>query len=261
MLPLLLAAAMLIAPVQRVPRVGKVEAARAGADMVVTLRFAQPATPADPVLLSDPWRLYFDIPGVLPSEEGPLTVGTGTVLTVRMALNRREPPRTRVVIEMTSKPVWRVEREPDGKTMRVVIEKVFHEETRPALPRGTLIYIPPTAGTASVAIDRREQIKLQLFAMTPAVEAMRAWTGPSDADLANIIAATEQLSSGARAMQITGSAADIALVSAIDAVSAAAAARARALADGTPQSRANAIAAAAGALLLLDNARKFQIED
>ena len=259
MLPLLLAAAMLAAPAQRAPRVGTVDAARVGADMVVTLSFAEPARPGEPELLSDPWRLYFDIPGVLPAQEPSLTVGTGTVLTVRMALNRRQPPRTRVVIELTSKPVWRVEREPGGKTMRVVIEKVFQQEQDklPSLPRGTLIYIPPTAGTGSVAIDRREQIKSQLFAMTSAVEAMRAWTGPSDVDLVNIIAATEQLSSGARAMQMNGSAADGALVSAIDAVSAAAAARARALADGTPQSRANAIAAASGALLLLENARKF----
>jgi hypothetical protein len=227
--------------------------------MIVTLRFAEAAKPGEPALLSDPWRLYFDVPGVLPSEESSIAVGSGTVLTVRMALNRRVPPRTRVVIEMTSKPVWRVEREPDGRTMRVVIEKVFAEENQPALPRGTLIYIPPTAGTASVAVDRREQIRSQLFAMAPAVDAMRAWTGPSDADLANIIAATGQLSSGARAMQITGSAADLALVSAIDAVSAAATARAKALADGTPQSRANAIAAASGALLLIENARKVQI--
>jgi hypothetical protein len=229
--------------------------------MAVTIGFPVSMKPGDPALLSDPWRLYFDIAGVLPSANPRLTVGEGTVINVRMALNRRQPPRTRVVIELTSKPVWRVERDPDGKTMRVVIEKVFPQDAEPALPRGKLIYIPPPEGTASAAIDRREQIKSQLFSMTAAVEAMHAWTGPSEADLANIIAAVELLSTGARAMQITGSAPDFALVSAIDAVGAAAAARAKALADGTPQSRANAIAAAAGALLLLENARKLQIDD
>ena len=260
MLRLLLGAALLLAPGQTAPRVSGVEAARTGTDMAVTLTLPPAVKAGQPALLSDPWRLYFDIDGVLPSEKTLLTVGQGTVINVRMALNRRQPPRTRVVIELTSKPVWRVERDGDGRTMRVVIEKVFAQETPPALPRGTLIYIPPAEGTASVAIDRREQIKSQLFAMAPAVEAMRAWTGPSDADLANIIAAAEQLSIGARAMQVTGSASDLALVSAIDAVSAAATARAKALADGTPQSRANAIAAATGALLLIENARKSEAE-
>ena len=257
MFHLLLATVLLTGPTQVAPRVAGVETMRVGADMVVLLSFQKPIETAEPALLSDPWRLYFDLAGVLPADKPMLTVGAGTVINVRMALNRRQPPRTRVVIELTSKPAWHIERGEDGRTMRVVIEKVFDEP--PALPRGTLIYLPPAEGTASVAIDRREQITSQLFSMAPAVEAMRAWTGPSDADLASIIAAAEQMSTGARAMQITGSAFDVALVSAIDAVSAAATARATALADGTPQSRANAIAAASGALLLIENARKLRI--
>jgi hypothetical protein len=56
-------------------------------------------------------------------------------------------------------------------------------------------------------------------------------------------------------MQITGSEPDRALVAALDAVAAAADARATALADGSAQSRANAIAAAGGALMLLHHAQ------
>lgn len=91
--------------------------------------------------------------------------------------------------------------------------------------------------------------------MTGALGEMRAWTGPSDADLAAMIAGLERLSAGARALQITGTAPDIALVAAVDAALAAATARAQALADGTPQSRANAIAAANGAAIMLEHLR------
>ena len=251
----LIALAFLMPAGQPASRVSGVTAARAGTAMVVTLSFTGATKSTEPALLPDPWRLYFDLPGVLPAAEPSLAVGTGTVQHVRMALNRRVPPRTRVVIALTSKPVWRVERDADGRTMRVLIENVFPADAdgAAASTRGTVIYLPPA--TPAPAVDRREDIKSQLFAMVPSLEAMRDWKGPSDAELANLIAAADTIATGARAMQISGAAGDLALVAAIDAVSAAAKLRATALGDGTPQSRANAIAAASGALLLIEHAR------
>lgn len=254
----LIALAMLLPAPQPAPEISGVTATRAGTTMVIALTFSAPAKASDPALLSDPWRLYLDIPGVRPPAEPSLAVDEGTVQFVRAALNRRQPPRTRVVIHLTSKPVWRVERDPDERAVRIVIEGVFPASTLPPVPpasTGKVIYTAPA--TPAPAIDRREDIRSQLFAMVPSLEAMRDWKGPSDAELANLIAAADQLSTGARAMRITGSAEDVALVSAIDAVSAAATMRATALADGTPQARANAIASAAGALLLLEHARQI----
>ena len=123
---------------------------------------------------------------------------------------------------------------------------------------GRVIYQPAPAVPDLPARDRRAQVTSDLFQTAPMLEGMRAWTGPSDAALAQLIAKAEGLSAAARAMRSTGSAGDVALVAAADAVLNAARARAAALADGTAQSRANAIAAANGALLLLAHAQQQQ---
>jgi hypothetical protein len=90
--------------------------------------------------------------------------------------------------------------------VRIVIEGVFPASTLPPAPSGStgkVIYTAPA--TPAPAVDRREDIRSQLFAMVPSLEAMRDWKGPSDAELANLIAAADQLSTGARAMRVTGS--------------------------------------------------------
>ena len=215
------------------------------------------AKASQPAVLEAPWRLYLDISGARPESEPGLNVEGTTIARVRMALNRVEPPMTRVVIELAARPSWRIERGGAGEWVRIIIIDDA-AAGRAAAPQsadagGRVIYMAPAAPSAS--IDRREAIRSQLFAMAPALEAMRAWTGPSDAELATLVAAVEQLSVGSRAMKVTGSASDHALVAAVDGVAAAARARVRALADGTAQSRANAIAAATGALLLLEDTR------
>ena len=127
------------------------------------------------------------------------------------------------------------------------------EKSDPEATGGRVLYMP--APPVEPAVDRRALIRARLFGMAGALEAMRTWTGPSETQLAALIGESRELATGARAMTISGAPADLALVAAIDAVAAAANARARALADGTPQSRANAMSAAAGALMLLEHAR------
>jgi hypothetical protein len=191
----------------------------------------------------------------LPGNRRLVRVEAGPVSQIRLALNQPSPPVTRVVIDLTRPVSWRVETSAGGRELRVVIAGV----ERP-LPAGTggaavgvVMYAPPA--DPSPARDRRAEIQSQLFGMGGVLQAMRAWTGPSDAELATLIATVAELSTGARAMQITGSEPDRALVAALDAVAAAAGARATALADGSAQSRANAMAAAGGALVLLNHAQ------
>lgn len=242
------------------PRLDAIRATPSGDDVVVRLLLSGPATPSEPVLLENPWRLYVDLPGVQPGSRKTVDVRTGAVTHVRVALNQTAPPVTRVVIDLSSKVAWRSERSADGRELRLIVgggAAAAKPAPAPAGPRGAVFYAPAAPAAPAVPRDRREQIRAGLFAMSGAFEAIRAWTGPSDADLAAMIASLEELATGARAMQVSGSASDRALLSAIDAAGAAARARAAALADGTAQSRDNAIAAAAGALLLIDRARSM----
>jgi hypothetical protein len=118
---------------------------------------------------------------------------------------------------------------------------------------GRVFYQPSPQPAA--APDRRTDLTADLFRMQTALDAMSAGTGPSDADLAVLIASAERMSGVARGLRVTGAAGDLALSAAIDAVLMAGRARAQALADGTPQSRANAITAARGALLLVSQVK------
>lgn len=243
------------------PRIEAITAAPAGPDIVIRVSLTEPAALPEAKLLEAPWRLYFDLPGVRPGAGREVDVMAGGVSRIRLALNQPAPPVTRVVVDLTGAALWRVE---PGATPREFLVIVSGDSVAAATgATGTSGVTAPVRGVVSYiqaappapATDRRERITMELLGMAGVVEMMRAWTGPSDAGLAELIAATRHLAEGARAMQITGSAHDRMLVAAIDAVSGAAAARAQALADGTAQSRANAITAATGALLLIESAR------
>ena len=242
------AALLVLAPLlsQGEPRVVGLNAAASGKDVVITVTLTAAVAPALPEMLERPWRLYVDLPGARPGSQRQLDVRTGPVAFVRVALNRASPPTTRIVIELTAKTAWRMERVDGGRQLRVILADGAAATPSP----GVVMYAP-----APPVRDRHQQIREELFAMAGPVGAIRGWNGPTDAELATLMAAVERLSTEARAMQITASAHDLALVAAIDAVSSAALARAQALADGKPQSRANAIAAANGALLLLQHAQ------
>lgn len=240
---------------QPAPQVTAVAAAHAGGVTTVTIGLMPGAQVSEPRLLEQPWRIYFDITGVRPGSRRLLEVGGGPVARVRLALNQPDPAVTRVVIDLSEQAPWRMERA--GGDVRVVIgseaARAAGAPIEAAEAPGKVIYVPP--GPVTPAVDRRAQIRARLFAMAPAVDAIRTWSGPADGELAALIAESEELATGARAMTVSGSAADQALVAAIDAVAAAARARARAIADGTEQSRANAISAASGVLLMFEHLR------
>lgn len=210
-----------------------------GSSTSVTLRFeASAPLPAPEVRqLSSPSRLYFDLPGFTPGRTRHWAVGLGAVRQVRAALNQPAPPLTRVVIDLDAATSWRVERSPSGLEFAVIV-------ATPAVPG---VSAPPAA-------DRTRQIADRLHSLGPALEAMRDWSGPSDAELTTVIAEAEALAEGARAARMSGTREALLVSGAAEAVLAAARARAAALGDGSEQSRRNAISAAAGALLLLDYA-------
>src|SRR5688572_9111599 len=113
------AALIVLAPLlsQTGPRVVGLNAAESGRDIVITVTFTAPVAPAAPVMVEGPWRLYVDLPGTRPGSQRQLDVKAGPVALVRVALNQPSPPVTRVVIELTARTAWRIERAEGGRQL------------------------------------------------------------------------------------------------------------------------------------------------
>ena len=241
------------------PSLVDVTAEETGAGLVLTFRTSEAAVPTGVKRLEDPERLYFDIPGFVPGRQPSWSVGIDPVRRVRVALNQAEPARTRVVIELTERRGWRVEPGASPREFRLVVEGAGQPEPRET-PSAFADAALRAAQAARPAVpppppDERTRIAGRLFAFAPALDAMRAGTGPPDAELVSLIAEAEALAAGARALRVSGAADDLLLSGAADALLTAARARASALGSGDAQARANAMSAAAGALLLVDHMR------
>lgn len=243
------------APAPVAPAIRSVTASPTATGVVITVQLTGPAAPSAGKLIDNPSRLYFDLPGVTAGAQRMLAVENGSISHVRIGMNRPAPPVTRVVIELSGKVKWKIEPGASASEVRVTLDEVAPRPA-PRGPGGRVIYQPVPAPAPAPAVDRRAQMTSDLWMMAPALDAMAAWTGPGDAELATLIASAERLSAEARALRMTGLPADLALGAAADALLTACRARAQALADGTPQSRANAITAARGALLLVSEVRQ-----
>src|SRR5690606_64585 len=203
-------------PGEAPPALSGLSVTTAGEVVTVRLESDSPLPAFDVRRLENPFRIYFDLPGMTPGPTGHVPVGEGTVRGVRTALNRRNPPVTRVVIDLAAATTWTISRAASGLSVDIVL-----------------------MGPASATVDRTRQIADRLASLAPALEAMRAGTGPSDAELARVLAETEALVEAARAARLSGSR-DAQLISgAADAALAAAHARATAIASPGEQTRQN----------------------
>lgn len=75
--------------------------------------------------LSDrqPFRVFLDLPGVVPAVADVTPVGRGAVERIRVALHQSNPPVTRVVVDMAGRQPYRIERGSAGKAaeLRIII--------------------------------------------------------------------------------------------------------------------------------------------
>lgn len=256
---LVLALLLNVAATAQLPSLVSVRAEDTPGGLVITFRTTEAAVPTAVKRLEDPERLYFDIPGFVPGQQPSWAVGIGPVRRVRAALNKAQPARTRVVIELTERRPWHVEPGASPREFRLVVEgaaapapKAIPSEFA-AAARKAAQAAPPVLPPAPP--DERTRIASRLFALAPALDAMRMGTGPSDAELVIVIAEAEALAAAARVVRVSGAAEDLLLSGAADALLNAGRARAAALGSGDAQARANAMSAAAGALLLIDHMR------
>lgn len=75
----------------------------------IEVQTSGPATPPDAEVLSAPDRILLDFPGALPSAElKTLQIHRGAVKSVRAGLFFRNPPITRIVIDLTSPQVYQI---------------------------------------------------------------------------------------------------------------------------------------------------------
>lgn len=234
------------APVQAAaqPALQHVKAELSGGAVALTFTTSEPSVPGAVRMLESPMRLYFDVPGFRPGSRQSWDLGLGPVRQVRAALNQPSPAILRVVVDLTERATWRVEPGPSPREFRLVIASAASAApSEPIEPVGPVEPVEPAS-----------QILTALSAMTPILESMRAGDGPSDAALTVMMSRAETLAGAARALG-TGSHDAALLQVAADAVLSASRARAAAIASGDAQSRANAVSAAAGALMLIDRLR------
>lgn len=214
-----------------------------GGGVTLTFTASGAVVPTPVKLLEEPFRLYFDLPGVRPGAERRWSVGDGVVRQVRAALNQRDPIVTRVVIDLADRASWKIEPGGSPREFRITV-------TPAGLPRADAG--AGAGGAPEATPDRSAHIALGLDALAPTLEAIRAGDGPSDAALTVLLARAEALAAAARALRGPDTAHDALLRATADAVLSAARARAAAVASSDAQAHANAVSAAAGAILLID---------
>lgn len=242
------------------PTLQQVTAELSEGAVVLTFATSAASVPGPVKALESPIRLYFDVPGFRPGDRHSWDVNLGPVRQVRTALNQPRPPVMRVVVELAARATWRVEPGRSPREFRLVVTPgeadaaatpaLSGEPAKPAEPAEPAERAEPQVPEDSA----RAQIREALNALGPVLESIRAGDGPSDAALTVMLSRAESLAGAARALG-AGTGDDALLRIAADAVLSASRARAAAVASGDAQSRANAVSAAAGALLLIDRLR------
>ena len=68
-----------------------------------------------------PYRVFVDFPAVVPDVDPVTRVERGSVDQIRVALNQSHPPVTRVVLDLSHRSTYRVERGPEEFEFRIIV--------------------------------------------------------------------------------------------------------------------------------------------
>ena len=68
-----------------------------------------------------PYRVFVDFASIVPDVKPVTLVGRGGVDRVRVALNQSSPPVTRVVLDLSRRSTYRVERDPNRSEFRIIV--------------------------------------------------------------------------------------------------------------------------------------------
>jgi hypothetical protein len=109
----------------------KIDVDSTGGEYVVTLTADGPISSQLHYLPGALARLYLDLPGVVPKVAAHTPVDRGPLVRLRVGLNVADPPVTRVVVDLTSDMVARLERGATANQLRIVIGAPIGGQARP----------------------------------------------------------------------------------------------------------------------------------
>jgi type IV pilus assembly protein PilQ len=143
------------APAAPAPRVAReataltgVRASTAGGRTTITLMGNGPLSPGPVREAEDlPARVVLDFPGLTFTAPAQTRVGDGAVRRVRVAMNQRVPPITRVVIDLAEKMPFHVERV--GGDLAVILDA---PQSRPAVAPAPASSAPPASPAQAAAV-------------------------------------------------------------------------------------------------------------
>lgn len=72
-------------------------------------------------IVTPPFRLFIDLPNVVPHVASATPVHKGGVDRVRVGLNQSSPPVTRVVLDLSRRSAYRLEEDTESRTLRIII--------------------------------------------------------------------------------------------------------------------------------------------
>ena len=72
-------------------------------------------------IVTPPFRLFIDLPNVIPGVASATPVHKGGVDRVRVGLNQSSPPVTRVVLDLSRRSAYRLEKDPESHALRIII--------------------------------------------------------------------------------------------------------------------------------------------
>ena len=205
-----------------------------------------------------PPRVYLDFPGVLPADHGAAGQGSTSVRRVRVALHSDNPRVTRVVVDLFRATPHRVE-DTAGDRTRVVL--TFATATTDSAARARPAELRPrdSAVRPSVVVPAADAVAVvgRLEKLRPLLKAIDARSLESGVNLQLAAAELDSIARDAASLKPGNRSPAIKdrLVQACGLALQAVKARMESEASGNAALGANAVSAAAGALILLDSTR------
>ena len=92
-----------------------------GDEVIISLRGSGRLSGTLQEISGRPFRIFVDLQEVVPGVSAITPVGRGNVERIRVALNRSDPPVTRVVLDLTSPQPYRLETDTEAGSLRIVV--------------------------------------------------------------------------------------------------------------------------------------------
>ena len=167
-------------------------------------------------IVTPPFRLFIDLPNVIPGVASATPVHKGGVDRVRVGLNQSSPPVTRVVLDLSRRSAYRLEKDPESHTLRIIIGTPESSESPESLDTtgkmseyneyakwfersaGQVDRLLSNAETGDSEAEAWEAIRAEVEAATPPVSLQLAHELLATAVRLGVVAALNDTAAGGR---------------------------------------------------------------